>query len=140
MKKIIGVLLADGLIFSFAGCAQTGKPENAEIDLGESSLYSAQDRQAAVEYLIRKHLGSPAIRKVYAVRYAGDERSQEEQAYYVDQEGMAFDAIIVFCVDFKSARGIKAGAFNPNERYTDYSYILGRTNGGDWEYVTGGYA
>ena len=128
------------MLFALAGCAQAGKPDSAEINLGESRIYSAADRQAAVEYLLKKHLSSPAIGKVYAVRYAGDERSQEEKAYYVDREGMAFDEIIVFSVDFKSARGIKAGAFNPNERYTDYSYILGRTNDDAWEYVTSGYA
>ena len=137
MKRVICLILTIGLIVALAGCGHT---ENAKIDLGESSLFSQADRQAAVDYLFQKHLGSPAIQKVYAVRYAGDERSKEEKAYYVDQAGMAFDEIIVFSVDFKSARGLKAGAFNPNERYNDYSYVLGRTNGDTWEYVTSGYA
>lgn len=140
MNKIICFFVAVCIVFALAGCAQAGKPDSARIDLGESELYTVEDRQAAVDYLFQKHLSSPAIRKVYAVRYAGDERSKEEKAYYVDKEGMAFDEIIVFSADFKSARGLKAGAFNPNAIYTDYAYVLGRTNGGTWEYVTSGYA
>ena len=140
MNKIICLFVAACMLFALAGCANAGKTERAKIDLGESQIYAAEDRQEAVDYLLKKHLSSPAIRKVYAVRYAGDERSREEKAYYVDQAGMAFDEIIVFSADFKSARGLKAGAFNPNAIYTDYAYVLGRTDGGTWEYVTGGYA
>ncbi|MBQ6266842.1 MAG: hypothetical protein IJK64_03635 [Clostridia bacterium] len=139
MKKTICVLLLLCIVLTAAGCAQACKTENAKIDLGESALYSVEDRQAAVDYIVNRLFKNNVVKELYAVRYAGDDRSQEEQAYYVDAEQLAFDEIIVFLTDFRSARGVKAGSLNPNENYTDYAYILGRETGGDWEFVTGGY-
>ncbi|MBR4727179.1 MAG: hypothetical protein IK080_04750 [Clostridia bacterium] len=139
MKKAICVFLLICMAFAFAGCAQACKTDNAKIDLGESERYTVADRQAAVDYIVTRLFHNNVVKELYAVRYAGDARSQEEQAYYVDTEQLAFDEIIVFLTDFRTARGLDAGSLNPNENYTDYAYILGRETGGDWEFVTGGY-
>ena len=48
---------------------------------------------------------------------------------------------VVFDTDFRSAFFAKnAAPLAPRDVYTDYLWVLARTDGGSWEVVTSGYA
>ncbi|MBQ2898943.1 MAG: hypothetical protein IJE28_04290, partial [Oscillospiraceae bacterium] len=51
MKKILAVILAAVLVFSFCGC---GIPFTAEKIIGDSEIYSERDIEAAMDVVFRK--------------------------------------------------------------------------------------
>ena len=136
MKRILCTILSVLFVFLLTGC---GKTTDTQIDVGESELFTQDDRSAAVDLIVQRIDDSDAIKKLYSVRYAGDEESKAETEGYRDTP-LAHDEIIVFKIAFRSADSAHSGGFNPNEIYTDFSYMLGRNAGGAWEFVTAGYA
>ena len=141
MKKVISVILILALIFLFAGCSgktpKEGKTEGVKIDIRESSIFTEKDRNSAVDFIINKVENDGSIEKLYSVTYAGDEESKSETEYYKDLE---YDEIIVFYIDFHSVKGSEADGFNGDFDYEAFAQMLGRDKGGEWEFVTGGYA
>lgn len=137
MRKMISMTLVFVCVLLLAGCGTT---VNVKIDIGESRIFTADDRNAAAQVILQRVDASEAIKKLYRITYAGDEESEAETAYYSNYESCAHDEIIVFKIVFRAADGARAGGFNPGELYTDFSYMLGRNDGGAWEFVTAGYA
>ena len=134
MKKIIliviSVLLGIALILTFIPPV---------IDCGESVLYTKEDRQS-VARLISDTVNSFEGCKLYAVKYEGDEVSQKNLEYCnsLAADGVTYSESIVFTSYFRSPI-FNAGAWNPNDLYS-WSWYLARTNGGEWEILTYGYA
>ena len=134
MKKIIliviSVLLGIALILTFIPPV---------IDCGESVLYTKEDRQSAAR-LISDTVNSFEGCKLYAVKYEGDEVSQKNLEYCnsLAADGVTYSESIVFTSYFRSPI-FNAGAWNPNDLYS-WSWYLARTNGGEWEILTYGYA
>ena len=139
MKKIITVLFSLVLIAAvFSGCVKAEKPntKNTEIDYGTSQLYTQEDMDSAIE-IIKKEVNDWEVSEVYNIRYAGDDISTGETKYY--QADYGYDEVIAFTSDFHTARHA-GGAWVRNEDYEGWSWLLGRTNGGDWELFTWGWA
>ena len=134
MKKksliVISVLLGIALILTFIPPV---------IDCGESVLYTKEDRQSAAR-LISDTVNSFEGCKLYAVKYEGDEVSQKNLEYCnsLAADGVTYSESIVFTSYFRSPI-FNAGAWNPNDLYS-WSWYLARTNGGEWEILTYGYA
>lgn len=133
MKKHICLLLSFFIIIALTGCSQGNRTEKTVIDYGESESYSQEDREKAVE-LIKNEIGNwESVSKLYNIRYAGDDTSNEEKGYN------GYSEVMVFLSDFKSARGANAGGFIENSKYTDWTWILGKNDNGQWELLTWGY-
>lgn len=134
MKKkiliVLSVLLGIALILTFIPPV---------IDCGESMLYTKEDRQSAAK-LISNTVESFEGCKLYAVKYEGDEVSQKNLEYCnsLATDGVIYSESIVFTSYFRSPI-FNAGAWNPNDLYS-WSWYLARTNGGEWEILTYGYA
>ena len=111
----------------------------AVIDCGESVLYTKEDRQSAAR-LISDVVNSFEGCKLYVVKYEGDEVSQKNLEYCnsLAADGVTYSESIVFTSYFRSPI-FNAGAWNPNDLYS-WSWYLARTNGGEWEILTYGYA
>lgn len=143
-KRIIGLFFALVIILSLAGCSfengKTQKIAETKIDIGESEIFSEKDRKSAAEFILNKWKNEPTITKLYSITYAGDEESKYEQEYYYDLgEGYSYEEMIVFYISFRTAKGAESEGFESNEDYDGWSEILGRNNGGEWVFVTGGY-
>ena len=134
MKKkifiVLCVILGIALILSFIP---------AVIDCGDSVLYTKEERQAAAK-LISDTVESFEGCKLYAVKNEGDEVSKKNLEYCnrLAADGVTYSESIVFTSYFLSPI-FNAGAWNPNDLYS-WSWYLARTNGGDWEILTYGYA
>ena len=143
-KRLISFMLAVFMAFIFSGCntsaSEKSKIENTKIDIGESELFTEEDRKSAADWILNKWSKENTITKLYSITYAGDEKSKYEQQYYADVEGYSHEEIIVFYIDFHTARGAESEGFEGNEDYEEWAQILGRDNGGNWVLVTGGYA
>ena len=139
MKKTACLFLACLLALFAGGCRAAGpaadKTADARINIGKSTLFSEADRDAAVQFILEKVKTDASVAKLYAIRYAGDEKSEREAGY-----DRGYDEIIVFLIDFHTAKGADAQGFNADEDYRDFQQMLGRNAGGAWEYVDGGYA
>ena len=139
MKKYISFLLVIVLAFSFTGCTAQSRVANTKIDIGKSEIFSEEDRKSAADWILNKWSKEKTITKLYSITYAGDEESKYEQDYYSDWEGYSHEEIIVFYIDFHTARGAGSEGFEGNEDYEEWAQILGRDNAGKWVFVTGGY-
>ena len=140
-KKTVSILLAAALVFLLSGCGasvtEADRIADTKIDIGESELFSAEDREAAAQWILDKWSKEKTITKLYSITYAGDERSKAEQAYYSDTD-LSHEEMIVFYIHFHTTRNAESG-FNDNADYDEFAQMLGRDNGGEWVFVTGGY-
>ena len=151
MKKYISFLLVIVLAFSFTGCTAQSRVANTKIDIGKSEIFSEEDRKSAADWILNKWSKEKArykllafcvqntITELYSITYAGDEKSKYEQQYYADVEGYSHEEIIVFYIDFHTARGAGSEGFEGDEDYEEWAQILGRDNAGKWVFVTEGY-
>ena len=134
MKKkiliVLCVLLGIALMLSFIP---------AVIDCGDSVLYTKEDRQSAAK-LISDTVESFEGCKLYAVKYEGDEVSKKNLEYCnsLAEDGITYSESIVFTSYFRSPI-FGGGAWNENDIYS-WSWYLARTDGGEWEILTYGYA
>ena len=137
MKKLIRialwVVIGIALILGF-----TPKIPTVTVH-GESEIYTIEDRQSAAR-LISDTVNSFEGCKLYAVKYEGDEVSKKNLEYCngLAADGVTYSESIVFTAYFRSPI-FDAGAWNPNDLYS-WSWYLARTNGGEWEILTYGYA
>lgn len=109
------------------------------INCGDSEIYTKQERQVAAD-LIADTIRSFEGCKLYAVLYEGDPVSEKNLEYCNElaKEGTVYADCIVFTSYFRSPI-FGGGAWNANEIYS-WSWYLARTDDGDWEILTYGYA
>ena len=83
--------------------------------------------------------------EMHAIRYGGDGLCNETNLAWLNELAEArglepFSACICFFSDFHSPKEVPVTeAWNPDEEYTDWSWWLGRSAGGDWVLVDWGY-
>lgn len=127
------------LILLLGGCraqdSAADKAAETRINIGKSTLFSEEDRDAAVQCILEKVRADASITKLYSITYAGDEKSKAEAGY-----DRGYEEIIVFLINFHTAKGAYAEGYNSDEDYRDFQQMFGRNAGGAWEYVDGGYA
>ena len=107
------------------------------IDYGESEIYSEEDKEDAVDVIIEKFNQFEGC-VLYEVSYTSDSYCLKNLDYVNDlaPEGVVFSECIVFDTEFRSPI-FGGGAWNPNRIY-EWSWYLGRTEGGNWQLLTWG--
>lgn len=110
-------------------------------DIG-SDVYTEAEMEAASDAILADSFWDEMNARVLDIHYIGDEQSEN---YLASVQGRFPDSdyteCAVFNTDFRSAFLAKnAAPLEPREVYTDYQWVLARTDGGDWEVVTSGYA
>lgn len=111
----------------------------AKIDCGTSKIYTAEEIDAAAN-LVADYVNNLDGCKLFAVIYDGDAVSLDNLDYCnsLAKDGKIYKDCIVFTSYFRSP--IRAeGAWNANSLY-NWSWYLARTEGGEWEEITHGYA
>ena len=146
MKKRLAILLGVVSLMMIAvltGCGSSGT--GAEIDYGNSELYTQEDMDQAIE-MIEKEFGTWEGCELYNIRYASDDANSAENIKWmnelagekdIDQE---FTQCIEFLSDFHSpAEPGEDTAWEADTDYTDWQWWLARTDGGEWQLMTFGY-
>ncbi len=140
MKKAICFIFPVLLLFLFSGCHFTTPEEriaNTEIDIGESDIYTEDDREAAVQLVIDEVSNWSCVETVYSITYAGDERSEREIG--IENGGKQYDTVMVFLSDFRTGKTPASSGFNSDCDYPEYGWIVAITDDGEYKLVDWGY-
>lgn len=119
-----------GLCACFAGTSGT-----APTTFG-SDLYSDAEIQAAIDVASKyfeKHFTGCTLKEI---TYAGDEITQKEAELAAQYDA---DSVIILTSSFDVAASGADGSLNPSSTYTDWKWILVRTEGSSWRHVDHGY-
>ena len=112
---------------------------SVDIDYGTSEIFTPEQlKEAAIQ--IKCTFASWEGCELHNLRYAGDEADNEESLQWLNSldEGANYAHAADFLTDFHSPVEA-AGAWEPDQEYTDYQWWLGLTEDGSWEVVTWGY-
>ena len=71
-----------------------------------------------------------------SIYYAGDERSKEHQDWADRNDA---DEVIVLISSFYVSEDCPIGSLNKDDTYSNWKWILVRTDGGEWQHVDHGY-
>ncbi len=133
-KKTVCVMLCMLLIFSLSGCGGTVKDVNTHPV--ESELYSEEDIETAMDTVKKEFKRDWSGCTLTELYYAGDDRSKNHRDC-ADRNGAEEVLVLYSSFDVDSSGG--DGSLNPNSTYSDWNWILVRTNGGKWQLVDYGY-
>ena len=134
MKKIVCIILCILLVFSLSACG--GDVSEVNTHNVNSEIYSQEDINAAIDTIKKEFMmnwGGCTLTEIY---YAGDDSSKDHQDW-ADRNNADEVIVLVSSFDVDSSGG--DGSLNPNSTYSDWSWILVRTNGGKWQHVDHGY-
>ena len=134
MKKIVCIILCSLLVFSLSVCG--GYISRVNTHNVNSEIYSQEDINAAIDTIKKEFMmnwGGCTLTEIY---YAGDDSSKDHQDW-ADRNNA--DEVIVLLSSFDVDSSGGDGSLNPNSTYSDWSWILVRTNGGKWQHVDHGY-
>ena len=134
MKKIVCIILCSLLVFSLSACG--GDISRVNTHNVNSEIYSQEDINAAIDTIKKEFMmnwGGSTLTEIY---YAGDDSSKDHQDW-ADRNNA--DEVIVLLSSFDVDSSGGDGSLNPNSTYSDWSWILVRTNGGKWQHVDHGY-
>lgn len=132
MKKLSLLVLSCILLFGLYGCGKDTIPTR-EVS---SDLYSAKEIEQAITTItkeFKKEWKGCTLTEIY---YAGDEVSLEHQDW---AERNNAEEVIVLSSSFEVDESGGDGSLNPNSTYTDWMWILVRTDNGKWIHVDHGY-
>ena len=113
---------------------------NTKVDLGNSDVYTQDSLQSAANVILDEIGSWDSVKKVYDVTYCGDEISVDNLDYCNMLGDKNYTQCVVFESSFKSANSRHSGGFNPDSKYTDWQWYLAKTDDGEWELLTWGYA
>lgn len=134
MKKLLCVTLC--VMFVFGLCACGGKISNLNTPDVDSAMYSQKDITAAINVIKREFLINWSGCTLTDIYYAGDEKTKEHQDW---ADRYSADEVIVLLSTFDVDDSGGDGSLNPNSTYTNWMWILVRTNNGQWKHVDHGY-
>ena len=140
MKKGTLILISLIMTLIFTGCGKKdsgGNIDSVQVpDWKPSEIYSDDDIEAAYQtvkdYFSDEFYGCTLTKLYYPGDNYADEFNEYAERYHADEA-----IIILSSFDVNSSGG--DGSFNPNSTYNNWSWILIRNNGGDWEHVDHGY-
>lgn len=136
MKNIRIPFLILILIFSAVIFFTRGNTMGAEIDLGQSEIYSQEDIESAAR-TVKRYFASMKGCRLYSLSYAGDDTARENLQYCNTLGDRNYDECIVFKSRFRSP--IRGGeAWEANAEYY-WSWSLARQKGGEWVLLSWGY-
>lgn len=144
MKRIavIPIILAIVIsVFSACSISQT-KTDNMTVNISGSDLYSQKELNSAVKVIENELSDGHIISSILRIEYCGDTVSKENLDYCntLNSSNNKYVSCAVFETDFITTDSAGEEGFNEDDTYYDFSFYLAKTNGGDWEIVTSGYA
>lgn len=117
----------------------------AAIDVGDSGLYSEQDRLDAAAVILEE-ISSWEGCELHQLWYTSDEQNTADNISWMNElaEGQGLKEQFTECMQFKSnyhspVDPDKAGGWEPDEEYTNWEWWLARADGGEWHLMTWGY-
>lgn len=125
------------------GYSSEGNPSGVKMDYGTSSIYSKADMDAAIKIIMKEFEAFEGC-ELHSLSYTSDEEcNTAENIAWMNQckakdDPEAFTQCIAFDSSFHSPK-TDFGAWNPDEEYTDWSWWLARSDGGEWKLMTYGY-
>ena len=126
MKKIVIYLSMILMIFSLVGCNQNNKPTNIKVDIGESTKFSKEEIDNAVDCLKRSFdFEACTLTKIY---YNEEISNTAVEDYLQFGNGsvnkVKAENVIVLLSDFDVDNSGDNHVLNPGETYTNYNWIL----------------
>lgn len=136
MKKIFTYLSMILMIFSLVGCNQNNKPTDIKLDIGESTKFSKEEIDNAVDCLKRSFdFEACTLTKIY---YNEEISNTAVEDYLQFGNGsvnkVKAENVIVLLSDFDVDNSGDNPVLNPGETYTNYNWILIRDDkNSDWK-------
>ena len=126
MKKIFTYLSMILMIFSLVGCNQNNKSTNIKLDIGESTKFSKEEIDNAVDCLKRSFdFEACTLTKIY---YNEEISNTAVEDYLQFGNGsvnkVKAENVIVLLSDFDVDNSGDNPVLNPGETYTNYNWIL----------------
>ena len=134
MKKFVALVLALVGMLGLVACG--GNTKNVKITDYSSEIYSDAEIDSAIDVAIdyfEKYFDGCTLTEI---TYLGDDELDDFQEF---AERNNADDVIVLISDFEVDASGGDGSLDPNSTYTDWNWILVRTDGGQWEHVDHGY-
>ena len=131
-KRMLIILLCAVTALCLAGCR--GDVGETAYQIGESSLYSEEEIQAAMDAAVREFRNEYQDCKLLDIRYDED-KTLLERAYRIEQGKES--RVMVLLSDFEVGDNADSG-FNPNDTYRNWQWILGN-DGTGWKLLSCGY-
>ncbi len=136
MKRIFLLFLISALLLSLTSCG--GVTLFSSVSSAKSDIYTDEEIDAAMDevkdYFQRVWKGCVLL----DISYRGD-AVLETYNYKKYAEQNQADDVIVIHVDFYVPAFADVHGAETNSKYEDWSCVLLRYDGGDWEFFTGGY-
>ena len=134
MKKLIALVLALVCVIGLVACG--GNVKNVKITDYSSEIYSDAEIENAINVAINYFEKNFEGCTLTEITYLGDDELDNWQEF---AERNNADDVMVLVSSFNVGASGGDGSLNPNSTYTNWKWILVRTNGGKWEHVDHGY-
>ena len=134
MKKLIALVLALICVIGLVACG--GNVKNVKITDYSSEIYSDAEIKNAIDVAINYFKKNFEGCTLTEITYLGDDKLNNWQEF---AERNNADDVMVLVSSFNVGASGGDGSLNPNSTYTNWKWILVRTNGGKWEHVDHGY-
>ena len=132
MKRLFSLSLIFVLLLSLTSC---GTLNFVEIEEFSSDIYTANDITSAMEVVL-EYFMDQKDRILLKLSYAGDAELADYKDW-ADRNGA--DEVIVFLTDYYVSCFSDTPTQNTASKYENWSFILVRSDGGEWEIVDQGY-
>lgn len=134
MKKLITSVFALFLALSLVAC--DGNVNQVKITDYSSEIYSDAEIESAIDVAIDYFNQNFEGCTLTEITYLGDDQLDDWQEFV---ERNNADDVIVLISTFEVDASGGDGSLNPNSTYTDWNWVLVRTDGGQWKHVDHGY-
>jgi ABC-type glycerol-3-phosphate transport system substrate-binding protein len=134
MKKLIALVLTLVCMLSLVACG--GNVKNVKTTDYSSEIYSDAEIKSAIDVAIEYFKKNFEGCTLTEITYLGDDKLDDWQEF---AERNNADDVIVLVSTFEVDASGGDGSLNPNSTYTNWKWILVRTDGGKWKHVDHGY-
>ena len=134
MKKLIALVLALVCVIGLVACG--GNVKNVKITDYSSEIYSDAEIENAINVAINYFEKNFEGCTLTEITYLGDDELDNWQEF---AERNNADDVMVLVSSFNVGASGGDGSLNPNSTYTNWKWVLVRTNDGKWEHVDHGY-
>ena len=134
MKQLIAFILALVCVIGLVACG--GNVKNVKITDYSSEIYSDAEIENAIDVAIDYFEKNFEGCTLTEITYLGDDKLDDWQEF---AERNNADDVMVLVSSFSVGASGGDGSLNPNSTYTNWKWVLVRTDGGKWKHVDHGY-